>query len=219
MAETYGGFEKIDLGEGSHFFVGTLPEELRPDAAGFEGLWALHPDDHHTVQMFGRPVLTPRWQQAYGVDYRYSGRTNSALAVPQILKPIRDWARRTIDGRLNGLLLNWYDGRLGHYIGPHHDSVRDMVAGAPIVTISLGEERVFRLSRPKADGSRDFPAPDGTVFIMPYETNLAWKHAVPRSARYRGRRISFTLRAFESPDPTDERGSARPGNSRRDGQG
>ncbi len=43
----------------------------------------------------------------------------------------------------------------------------------------------------------DFPAPDGTVFVMPYDTNLAWKHQVPKSAKSRGRRISVTLRAFE----------------------
>jgi alkylated DNA repair dioxygenase AlkB len=71
------------------------------------------------------------------------------------------------------------------------------VADAPIVTVSLGEQRVFRLTHPEAGGRRDFPARDGTVFVMPYDTNLAWKHQVPRSARSRGRRISITLRAFE----------------------
>jgi hypothetical protein len=33
---------------------------------------------------------------------------------------------------------------------------------------------------------------------MPYNTNLAWKHSVPKRACYRGRRISVTLRAFET---------------------
>jgi hypothetical protein len=43
----------------------------------------------------------------------------------------------------------------------------------------------------------DFPAQDGTIFVMPYDTNRAWKHSVPKSARYVGRRISVTFRAFE----------------------
>jgi alkylated DNA repair dioxygenase AlkB len=98
---------------------------------------------------------------------------------------------------LNGLLLNWYDGQLGHYIGPHHDSRKFMIVGAPIVTVSLGEERVFRLTQPKTKEHREFPACDGTVFVMPYDTNLVWKHEVPKSAKRRGRRISITLRAFE----------------------
>jgi len=195
MSDTYAGFEDHAL-DCHHFFVGRLPEELRPDATRLETLWALHPDDYHVIQMHGRPVKTPRWQQAYGADYHYTGRTNAALPVAADLEPFRDWARRVIDDRLNGLLLNWYDGELGHYIGPHHDSVKDMVRGAPIVTVSFGEERVFRLTHPGWKLTRDFPAEAGTVFVMPYDTNRVWKHAVPKFARYRGRRISLTLRAF-----------------------
>jgi alkylated DNA repair dioxygenase AlkB len=178
--------------------VGRLPEELRPDSARFAALWDLHPDDYHEIMMHGRLVKTPRWQQAYGADYFYPGNTNTAFPVPPILEPLRDWSHRTIDKRLNGLLLNWYDGELGHYIGPHHDSSTNMVGGAPIVTVSLGQERMFRLTNPTSKETRDFLASEGTVFIMPYDTNLAWKHAVPKLVRYRGRRISITLRAIET---------------------
>lgn len=87
-------------------------------------------------------------------------------------------------------------GALGHYIGRHRDSTRNMVEGAPIVTVSFGERRNFRLRPCKGKGFKDFPATDGTVFIMPYETNLAWTHEVPKSAKLRGRRISITFRAF-----------------------
>ncbi|MBI2477141.1 MAG: hypothetical protein HYV60_00320 [Planctomycetia bacterium] len=71
------------------------------------------------------------------------------------------------------------------------------------MTISVGEQRIFRLTREeKRNGkklvvdSRDFVAEPGSVIILPWETNLAWKHSVPRFARYRGRRNSITLRAF-----------------------
>jgi alkylated DNA repair dioxygenase AlkB len=186
------------LDDGHRFLVSRLPAELLPDAVGFESLWDLHPDDYHVIQMHGRPVKTPRWQQAYGADYHYTGRTNAALPVPPILEPLHSWARNTIDQRLNGLLLNWYDGALGHYIGPHHDSTKNMVSGAPIVTVSFGEKRLFRLTHPKLKLTRDFPAEAGTVFVMPYHTNLAWKHAVPKLTRYGGRRISITFRAFQT---------------------
>lgn len=169
------------------------------DAATFDAVWALYPEAKHVIHMPGGPVETPRWQQAYGADYHYTGRTNAALPVPPVLEPLRAWARQHIDPRLNALLLNWYEGP-GHYIGPHHDSTRDMIADTPIVTISLGETRVFRLTRGtgEAKETRDFEATSGTVFVLPYATNLVWKHAVPKSARYRGRRISVTLRAFAS---------------------
>ena len=35
--------------------------------------------------------------------------------------------------------------RLDHYIGAHRDSTASMIEGVPIVTVSLGEERAFRL--------------------------------------------------------------------------
>ena len=108
------------------------------------------------------------------------------------------WDDARFDARLNGLLLNWYEGP-GHYIGPHHDSIKHMVRGAPIVTVSFGETRTFRLTRGKGESqqTRDFPATPGTVFVEPFATNLVWKHAVPKSVRYTSRRISVTFRAFD----------------------
>jgi alkylated DNA repair dioxygenase AlkB len=71
-----------------------------------------------------------------------------------------------------------------------------MIEGAPIVTVSYGATRTFRLRPWKGDGVRDFEARDGTVFVMPYATNRAWTHEVPHNAKSLGRRISITLRAF-----------------------
>lgn len=190
-------FNTHDLGGGVEFLTGALPAHLVWDGATFEAVWALHPQDKHVIHMPGGPVETPRWQQAYGADYRYTGRVNTALPVPDLLVPLREWARENVDARLNGLLLNWYDGP-GHYIGPHNDDDRDLTAGTPIVTVSFGETRVFRLTRGKGADKEtaDFPAVNGAVFVLPYATNRAWKHSVPKSAKYTGRRISVTLRAF-----------------------
>lgn len=149
--------------------------------------------------MYGRLVDTPRWQQAYGRDYFYTGRLNHALPVPVELEPLHGWVRDAFGTEFNGLLLNWYDGSRGHHIGPHRDSRRGLVHGSAIVTISLGEERVFRLRPwPRSAGGTpvDFRAVNGSVFLMPWETNLAFTHEVPASATRCGRRISVTLRAF-----------------------
>lgn len=117
--------------------------------------------------------------------------------MPENLAPLLTWACQTIDPRLNGILLNWYDASQAHYIGKHRDSRTNMIEGAPIVTISLGSERVFRLRPWRREGAvLDFAAVNGAVFVMPYDTNLAWTHEVPHSARCTGRRISVTLRAL-----------------------
>lgn len=183
------------------FFVGELPAELRLDAAAFEALWALHPEAFHEIKMHGKLVKTPRWQQAYGADYRYTGNVNRALPVPPVLAPLHAWARAQLDERLNGLLLNWYDAERAQYIGKHRDSTIDRVDGAPIITVSYGSERAFRIRPWKGEGFTDFTARDGTVFVLPYATNLAFTHEVPHSAQSTGRRISVTLRAFETVRP------------------
>ncbi len=50
-----------------------------------------------------------------------------------------------IDEQSNGLLINWYDGRKEHYIGKHRDRRTNVVVDSPIVTLSIGQERIFRL--------------------------------------------------------------------------
>jgi len=174
-----------DLGAGCRFHSGLLPRELTWDDGTFEAVWCLHPEVKNVIMMHGGPVETPRFQQAYGKDYHFSGQTSRAQPVPETLSPLLAWVKATIDESLNGLLLNWYEGAW-HYIGPHHDSTKNMAAGAPIVTVSFGETRVFRLTRAEKREkkwvvveTRDFPAPHGTVFVMPYDTNLAWITACP----------------------------------------
>lgn len=187
-------FTRHQLDSDCEFFESALPPEIRPD---FDGLWSLHPESFPRITIHGREVPIPRWQQAYGADYYFSAQVSRALPIPDSLVPILDWSTNEIDSRINGLLLNWYDGSLGHYIGPHRDSTKDMAPGAPIVTVSLGETRIFRLSSVKGNEKFDFEAKNGTVFVLPQETNQSWKHEVPKRARYKGRRISVTLRAFE----------------------
>ncbi len=190
--------QRHELDDQHCLYSGRLPDELCLSDSAFSELWHVHPDDYHEIKMHGRVVKTPRWQQAYGADYHYTGRVNKAQPVPELLRPLLGWSRGVITAELNGILVNWYDGRLGHYIGKHRDSTKNMVSGAPIVTISYGGERTFRLRPWRQSGYRDFSALDGQIFVMPYDTNLAWTHEVPRSAKHQNRRISVTIRAFES---------------------
>lgn len=197
------GMARHELGSSHELWAGRLPDLLILNEKEFATLWSLHPQEYHKIRApHGALVATPRWQQAYGKDYAYSKSVNRALpvetlttAVPKI-EEIVSWSREQIDGRLNGLLLNWYDGALGHYMGKHRDSTKNIIDGTPIVTISLGERRRFRLRPHKGQGFIDFDATNGTVFVTPYETNLAWTYEVPKERSCRGRRISITLRAF-----------------------
>ncbi len=178
--------------------VGALPPALVPDAAGFAALWADHPDDFHEIQMHGRKVKTPRWQQAYGADYRYTGNVNRALPLTPPMRAWLAWAREEHDARLDGLLLNWYDGAAGHYIGKHRDSDIQRVEGSPIVTLSFGEARTFRMRPWRGAGFIDLPATAGWVIVTPGAPNPPSTHEAPPPPAARGRRVSVTIRAFHA---------------------
>lgn len=190
------GFARIALDDAHAVFLGHLPDGLRTDASGFEAIWGLHPADYHDIRMGGRTVKTPRWQQAYARDYRYTGNVNRAQPLPAALAPYVRHVQAVVDPRLNGVLVNWYDADFGHYMGPHRDVPTGLIPDSPIVTISLGATRLFRL-RPHGGGDRrDLVLEDGAVLVMPWATNRAWTHAVPRLKAYPGRRVSVTVRAF-----------------------
>lgn len=189
--------ERRVLGAGQDVFLGTLPEALKVQGDAFENLWNLHPGERPVIHMHGKRVAIPRWQLAYGRDYHFSGTTSRALPIPPAVEPLLEWARANIDGRVDGVLVNWYDGTLGHYIGAHRDSTRGIIVSSPYVTLSFGEERTMRFRPWKGRGFLDIPAVHGSVIVIPYTTNESWTHEVPRTKRARGRRISLTLRAFD----------------------
>lgn len=193
----YPGFKFAPLDPHTGIWQGCLPVDLCT-AGVFDSLWALHPDDFPSIFLHGRKVALPRWQQAYGQDYLFSGQASKALAVPAELMPFLEWARQAIDPRFNGALLNWYDGALGHYIGAHRDSTIGLADDSVIVMISLGEARVTRLRPAGGKGFTDFDSANGSVIVLPLTTNRRFKHEVPRFKRHTCRRISITLRSFET---------------------
>lgn len=189
-------FEAIRLDDSHQMYISLPIPEFTLDFEKFMEIWNAHPEKYHTLKIHGKEVLTPRWQQAYGKNYRYTGSKNNALTIPDSFLHFLNWSKENIDNRLNGLLLNWYDGKKDHYIGAHRDDTRDLEVDSPIVTISLGQERVFRMRPYKKKGFKDITVRNGEVIVVPWKTNLAWTHEVPKFKKYDGKRISVTLRAF-----------------------
>jgi len=189
-------FDEIALDDQYHLYLSSRVEEFRLDQTAFQAIWDTHPSDFHEIRIHGKWVKTPRWQQAYGKNYRYTGSRNNALPIPDKLKPFLEWSQKYIDARLNGLLLNWYDGSQSHYIGAHRDDTRDLHPDSPIVTISIGQERVFRLRPWKQKGFKDLTVRHGDIVVVPWDTNTRWTHEVPHFKKYNGKRISITLRAY-----------------------
>jgi len=191
-------FQELQLDADHSIYLGATPNALGMNGPQLQALWELHPEAYHTLMMRGRKVKTPRWQQAFGKDYNYTGTTNTALPIPELLLPLLQWCRSNIDPRLNGMLVNWYDAASRHYIGAHRDNCRNLQPNSPIVTISFGEARIFRLRPWKQQGVQDAPMQHGDALLIPHHVNRTWTHEVPHFARYTGKRVSVTLRAYNT---------------------
>lgn len=146
-------------------------------AEDFEAMWALHPPTLGRNSFQGRSVATPRYFQAFGRSYSFSGQVAEAQPLSQV--PLAESALQRIKALLlelgpcdnesagvravekladggtgllppspNGVLVNWY--LASHYIGLHRDDTRELVPFAPVWSISWGHSRLFCL-RPRCD--------------------------------------------------------------------
>ncbi|MFT5524065.1 MAG: alkylated DNA repair dioxygenase AlkB [Pirellulaceae bacterium] len=197
------GVGEHELSDGNIIRILEMDDESQYADETVHEIWKLRPSERQWIKIHGEEVPIPRRQKAYGRDYAFAGQTSKADPIPLVLQPYLEWAQQNVCATLNGLLLNWYDGALKEYIGAHHDDDRQLVAETPIVTLSLGEDRIFRLSRYEATAGKLRPVEhvdtvvySGSGIEIPLQTNSAWKHSVPYFVRYKRRRISITLRAF-----------------------
>ena len=170
-----------------------------PEAdALFAALQSL-PDWHQEeLEIFGRKVHTPRlvaWYGDPGVRYRYSGVDHEALPWPSSLAALRERLRASLGVAFNGVLANRYrDGR--DSMGWHSDDERELGPRPVIAAVSLGAQRRFlmRHRTRKELATLDLPLEHGSLLVMRGETQRHWRHAIPKTARPVGERVSLTFR-------------------------
>mmetsp|Transcript_14191 Transcript_14191/g.39021 ORF Transcript_14191/g.39021 Transcript_14191/m.39021 type:complete len:827 (-) Transcript_14191:142-2622(-) len=123
-----------------------------------------------------------------------------------LIKPLRRAAEQAVGHELNHALIQWY--RCGSdNISEHADKTLDIKKGSYIVNLSLGATRTMVLRR-KEKLNRDVQRirlPHNSLFVLGWETNRSWLHAINRDGRaddmkepdvlaYGGHRISITFR-------------------------
>ncbi|KAL4421409.1 hypothetical protein ABPG75_010700 [Micractinium tetrahymenae] len=199
--------ERIQLSGASWVDKFRAPRELVPPGplgtSLVDRLWVLRPPERGSVRIMGRTVQVPRWQQSYGRAYTFSGQTLGGGPVPPELQPYLDWANSLpqYGGRFDEILLNWYENGQ-HCIGKHHDDETQLIQGAPIISISLGAERTFRIRATSGERRRDIAMPHGTVLVMGGAMQKEFSHEVPKidgeKGKWVGRRINVTLRQFKT---------------------
>jgi alkylated DNA repair dioxygenase AlkB len=207
------------------------PHFLSPHRAAslYETLKAGIAWEQERVVMRGKSVDAHRLTATYGdhpgLFYGYSGVLKGALPWTEELKELKQ-AGEILAGcqpdTLNYAVLNYYrDGK--DTIGYHADKEAHLIAGAPIVSISLGAERDFLLKHQGSGLVTKLVLASGSMLTMEGTTQQHYKHSVPVRKRCTEGRINITFRRVrEQPPPTpkkkrarDSAGSGRVGDSKK----
>ena len=172
-----------------------LPDDLK---IVFEEVWSFKPEEFEQVKMYGKMMTCPRWTRSFGKSYAYSGIRHEAEPIPKTLQPIFDWANSLNVGVFHQMLINFYIGP-SHGISAHSDAEKDLIENAPIVSVSLGAERTFRI-RQKSDKSviKDLQMPNRSYLIMKGTMQKDFTHEVPKMLSKKlpqiDKRINITFR-------------------------
>lgn len=181
------------------------PKFLELDVEEIRTIMDLCPSQHHKIKIFGKEVEIPRYQDLYALDtkfrYNFSGNFIEAKDITlcptltKVLMEIKKFDKDYSDA-YNAVFVNWYTSGK-HYIGPHSDDTRDLMDGAPIYSLSYGDERVFRITR-RIDNSlvEDIKLKNGMMIAMCGDFQKEFKHEVLKKNSSNKRRINLTIRAF-----------------------
>jgi alkylated DNA repair dioxygenase AlkB len=184
--------------------LGSAPDDL---FSALRGELAWREED---IVLFGRRHRQPRLLAWYGdarANYRYSGKRYEPLPWTPTLAALRDRVAALAGAEFNSVLANLYRDHRDS-MGLHADDEPELGPEPVIASLSLGEERVFRL---RHRSRRDLKAlrialPSGSLLVMRGQTQRHWKHEVPKSRNPCGPRINLTFR-YVFPRP--EKGPAR----------
>jgi len=168
----------------------------------FEELWNIHPTEHGQVIMYGKKIDVPRYLKSYGRDYNFAGMNHIAEEIPNEFKKFMDIVNGLYENYIfNSLLVNWYENG-NHYIGPHSDNTKQLVTDSPIVSISLGQTRIFRIRDKKTkEILKDIELKNKSIVVMCGKFQDELTHEIVKvngdKGKKMGRRINLTFRVFQ----------------------
>lgn len=148
------------------------------------------------VIIFGKLIITSRkvaWYASSNIDYTYSNISKKALPFTPVLLSLKQIIEQITGETYNACLLNLYEnGSEG--MGWHSDDERELEPLASIASLSLGSERKFSLKHKQNKQTVSVILENGSLLEMKNETQLYWKHALPKTTKVLGPRINLTFR-------------------------
>ena len=169
-----------------------LPEADRLFATLQTGLaW-----QEESIFIFGRWVKVPRLMCWYGdpdAYYRYSGVNHQPRPWNEALQSSRVQVEQQCGCTFNSVLANLY--RNGQdSMGCHADDEKELGLHPVIASLSLGDERLFKLHHKKRQETVDIMLGHGDLLVMAGTLQHHWLHSVPKTKKLKTPRINLTFR-------------------------
>ena len=153
-----------------------------------------------SINMFGKTILVPRLVCWYGdktAVYRYSGITHAPLpwtnSLRKIKSKIEDITQQTFNSVLGNLYRNENDS-----MGWHSDNEKELGDEPFIASLSLGEERIFKIKHKITKEPLKIVPPSGSLVTMSGLFQHNWQHCIPKSSIPKKPRINLTFRYIYS---------------------
>ena len=153
------------------------------------------PWEQRSVQMFGKSVPQPRLVAWFGEGepYVYSGLRLEPHPWLPLLVELRQICEELADASFNSGLANLYrDGK--DTVAWHADDEPELGEHPTIASMSLGAVRRFDLRHRDTRETIRTELPAGSVLVMSGESQSAWVHQIPRTAKVSEPRINLTFR-------------------------
>ena len=154
---------------------------------------------HEELTIYGKTTRVPRkicWYGDPGAVYCYSGVRHEPLGWTPELAELRNLLEAYCDCTFNSVLGNLYhDGE--DSMGWHADKEPELGQNPTIASLSLGDERLFKVRHNKTKLTRDIPLRHGDLLLMRGALQHHWRHCVPKTSNVKSPRINLTFRLID----------------------
>jgi alkylated DNA repair dioxygenase AlkB len=148
------------------------------------------------IFIYGKRCKVPRlmcWYGDPGACYRYSGVDHQPLPWTDELLIINEKVQSFTQSSFNSVLANLYrNGR--DSMGCHADDEKELGQNPVIASLSLGDERLFKLHHKKRKETLDITLCHGDLLVMAGTLQHYWVHSLPKTPKLKGPRINLTFR-------------------------
>ncbi|MDI1230223.1 MAG: alpha-ketoglutarate-dependent dioxygenase AlkB [Methylobacter sp.] len=162
----------------------------------------LHADlawQEEAIFIYGRWVKVPRlmcWYGDPGAWYRYSGVNHQPMLWTPALQTIREKVEWQCQCTFNSVLANLYrDGK--DSMGCHADDEKQLGKNPVIASLSLGDQRLFKLRHKKSQEKLDIVLGHGDLLVMSGTLQHHWMHSLPKTKKMKMPRINLTFREIK----------------------